>query len=92
MNIHDAMNDSEFDQTLARVFSEWEAGLSAPRGLRSRLLVTAALHNDRARPEQTRARCRTSRPQAYKDLDHRLTSNSMFYASPLGMSILNIRP
>jgi hypothetical protein len=91
MNTPDCLSESEFDRTLHQVFSEWEAGLSAPRALRSRVLVTAALHNDRARPEQTRARRRTSRPAAYKDIDHRMTNNVMLYASPLGFGMLNLR-
>ncbi len=91
MNTPEAENELQFDRALHLAFMDWNADLVAPRGLRSRLLATAALHNDRARPEQTRSRRRTSRPSPYKDLDHRTTNNVMLYASPLGFGMLSLR-
>jgi hypothetical protein len=84
-------NEPEFDCELRQSLHQWSGSTAAPEDVRQRVLETAALAMECARPGSRRASRMPSRLPTYKDIEHRMANNVMLYASPLGFGMLSLR-
>lgn len=84
-------NEPDFDHELRQSLRVWREDVSAPPGARRRVLETAALAMECARPDVMRATRKGAPLPTYKDIDHRMSNNIMLYASPLGFGMLSLR-
>jgi hypothetical protein len=84
-------NEPDFDYELRRSLRGLCDEISAPAGARRRVLETAALTMECARPGSQQTSRKGARLPTYKDIEHRMSNNIMLYATPLGFGMLSLR-
>jgi hypothetical protein len=84
-------SEPDFDSELRQSLHQWRANVSAPPEVRQRVLETAVLAMEYARPDSRTSIRKGARLPTYKDIEHRMSNNVMLYASPLGFAMLGLR-
>lgn len=84
-------NEPDFDCELRQSLRVWRDEVSAPPAARRRVLETAALAMECARPGSRRTSRMGAHLPIYKDIEHLMSNNIMLYASPLGFGMPSLR-
>jgi hypothetical protein len=84
-------NEPDFDYELRQSLREWRDEVSAPPETRRRVLETAVLAMECARPGSRQTSRKGAKLPTYKDIEHRMSNNIMLYAGPLGFGMLSLR-